>query len=326
MIEDFSADDLVDRSIIFSQEGRHDIARMLALRAIGAEPRNARAHMALAELLLLHGEWHAGWIEYEWRTALDSVHLPPDKPVWTGYNLGDGDLIVVADQGFGDNIMFSRYLPFAARFCRHLYLGVDPAMAPLMHAAYPFLRGVFSSWQDHPPFSAYCRLSSLPYAMGFPDGPPLGEMRRLTRRLEPVSVRIGICDHGRVDVAERAARSVPYDRLKEAVESSGHSVIDLAFDRMRPQPRDWLETAHVVRDLTLVITTDTAVAHLAASLSVETWLLAKRHADWRWGLGWRSAWYPTMRIFRQEQADDWQGVLGRVASSLRYTTRWRLWG
>lgn len=317
-LSDATADTLVDYAIMLARGGERDAARAIILKAIGQEPTNARAHVALAEFLLAGGEFRAGFIEYEWRTALDEVHLPTDKPVWTGCRLGGGDLVVIADQGFGDNIMFARYLETARRRCRQLHLGIDPSMASLMRYALPHI-AIFSHWSEAPPFAAFCRLSSLPYALGAENQDlPFEHSRALSSDYHPGFSRIGICESGRIDAPHRATRALPPGRLRLLCDRvPGVECTELAFARMDPQPADWLATAALIARLDLVITVDTAIAHLAASMGVRTWVLLKSDADWRWGLGDQSVWYPSARLFRQTSPGEWDEPLDGVEFALR---------
>src|SRR6202044_3758670 len=126
------------------------------------------AHFARAEALLAQGRWQEGWEEYEGRFRIsDSPRLmrPADKPQWNGTPFDDEKLLLIADQGFGDVIQFSRYIPWARERCPDIAIACSAEVQPLLRQIAPNARQ-FVRWQDAPDYAAYCALSGLPRLAG----------------------------------------------------------------------------------------------------------------------------------------------------------------
>ena len=126
------------------------------------------SHFQIAEALLLRGEWERGWDEYQWRFDLPGIAplMPPTtRPRWDGTPFDDETLLLVADQGFGDVIQFSRYIPWAAERCPNIAVATAAEMIPLLRQVYPAAR-LFTDWRNAPPFRAFRALSGLPALHG----------------------------------------------------------------------------------------------------------------------------------------------------------------
>jgi hypothetical protein len=320
-----SASDLIDMSLALRQYHEFPAAVMAQMRAISLEPTNARAHVALAESLLLTDQYRPGFMEHQWRFTLEEPGRIPEfsSTPWTGYAIpAPGRLVVVGDQGFGDNIMFSRYLPWAFGRCTAMTLVIPPELSRLFEG-----RGwdVCSSWADIPPHAAWVRLSSLPMLHGttfetLP--PPLDWPGYKADDLpgDPGKARIGFCWHGQEKHEGQKARSVPFHQMSRLMLHPNVHPVCLQRDApdyeqtMFPRPPEnlttWSDTAELIRKLDLVITTDTAIAHLAGSLGAPTWVLLKHDSDWRYGLSraW-NPWYKSHILFRQGIPGDWENVV-----------------
>ena len=139
-----------------------------ARRALAIDPSLPGAHFEMAEALLLRGEMERGWEEYEWRFRIAGAAplMPPtDKPQWDGKPFTDRALLLIADQGFGDVIQFSRYIPWAAERCPDIVVACSAEVAPLLKQIHPGLR-LFQRWENVPPYAAFCPLSGLPRLHG----------------------------------------------------------------------------------------------------------------------------------------------------------------
>ena len=338
---------LVDFALALQHVDDHDQAMLCLLRAVGIAPNDAVAHLTLGQMLLARGEMDAGWIEYEWRNKLDSArHTIPrmTSALWNGMRL-PGRLFVIIDQGYGDTIQFSRYLPLAAARCDELLVGSSPELAALLSP----IQGVsacLTNWEAVPGHAAHIRMSSLPYVLRtqshdgiFWPGPylkaPGDRVEAWKRRLEslPPGVRVGFVWRGRTTHPNDRSRSVnlatfkplmqqrdiqwvslqkPIAELEETeLAQSGVLVLSEALT-------DFAETAAVMANLDLVITIDTAVAHLAGALGCPVWIMLPKPADWRWMLKRSDTlWYPSMRLFRQDVPGGWDQVVSEVGRALR---------
>lgn len=324
-------------------------ATACARTALGLDPSRPGAHMALAEALLAQGQFQEGWQEYEWRFRLPGAALPlPDtgRPQWDGSAMAQERLLLVADQGFGDVIQFCRYIPWVRTLCPDIAVAAGPEMQPFIRQVAPDLP-VFAEWRHCPPYAAYCPLSGLPLRHGTrltnipapipylrADPERAAGWRARLQRLRPRNHRaVGLVWAGRSSHPNDRSRSVRLSRLAALFSVPATSFVALQkgpglaeaarlFGRaplfnVSADIRDFADTAAVLNELDLLITVDTSVAHLAGALGRPVWLMLPHAADWRWLLNRTdSPWYPTFRLFRQNAADDWEGVASSVASAL----------
>ncbi|MBF0157128.1 MAG: glycosyltransferase family protein [Magnetococcales bacterium] len=322
-------------------------------RAILIEPDNPEHHVNLALALLATGDQARGWKEYEWRLKFpDGVALlsrvPASLPRWDGSSLGGGGLLIHAEQGYGDNIQFIRLLPAVrARGCRvflecHRSLrglldgfpGADRLVPPeLVHE-------VAAKCQAHIP------LLSLPGVLG-PEWeatastcPYLQADRALVAdwglRFEVAGAKVGLVWSGKPLHKDDPLRqrSCSLSDLAPLADTAGISFFSMqkgdASQELKHPPKglnpvdlgplltDFSQTAALMANLDLIITVDTAVAHLAGALGRPVWVILPQAPDWRWGTtGSRTPWYPTMRLFRREPQEKWNDVATRVSEALR---------
>ena len=327
-----------------------DDAIAAARAALALEPQRAGAHMALAEALLLRGEFAEGWAEYEWRFRLPHAAPPlprTDRPQWDGGPMPTGKrLLLVADQGFGDVIQFARYIPWARARCADAVLAVSPEIRPLLAQAAAGLL-TFASWSDCPPYDAYITLSGLPRAHAttidtIPAPIPyiaVDSARRTAwrARLDQLTPRgyrrIGLVWAGRPEHPNDNNRSVRLERLVPLFELPGTAFVALQkgpalaeagrvrgrapIANLSASVANFADTAAILAELDLLVTVDTSVAHLAGALGRPVWIMLPHAPDWRWLLHREdSPWYPTVRLFRQRRSDDWDELARRVAAAL----------
>lgn len=325
---------------------RLDESIACARRALELSPELPEPHLGLAEALLLRGDLQAGWEEYEWRfrqPAAQPFMPPTDRPHWNGAPLPGGALLLIADQGFGDVIQFSRYIPWAAQRCPDLVLACGPEMRGLLGHAFPGLR-MFQSWDACPDFAAFCPLSGLPRLHGTrldggiaphpilraEPGRAAAWARRLAQVLPPGYRRIGIAWAGRPHPPNRSASLPAFApiaaldgialvslQLGEAQAEIGRYHGRAPLVNLGPEIADFMDTAAILVSLDLVISIDTATAHLAAAMGKPTCILLPYAPDWRWLLHrGDSPWYPSARLFRQPSPQEWAPVFDRVAKDI----------
>jgi len=325
-------------------------------RALALVPNDADVHANLAHWLLLAGRLKEGWQEYEWRQKQKSSPIRLRNfgtPLWRGENIGDRVLLLHAEQGLGDTIQFCRYVPFAAARAKVLLVVPRPLFRLL--SGLQGIERVVPTGDPLPRFDLHCPLMSLPCVFGttldtIPAAVPYlkadpGRVAAWRRRLMDVKgLRIGLVWAGSPRVNEPAAnaidrrRSIALDRLAPLAEIPGVAFISLqkgeAAAQLGSRPagmvvHDWTEelgdlaeTAALVETLDLVISVDTAVAHLTGALGKQVWLLNRFDTCWRWLLGREdSPWYPTLRQFRQPELDDWDGAISQVRAALEMAAR-----
>ena len=339
---------LSNLSIVHASRGEDQQAEACARAALDLDPGHVGAHFGLAELLLSRGDMVAGWDEYEWRFKMPggAKNLPPHgKPQWDGRALAPGRLLVVADQGFGDGIQFGRYLPWVIERCPAPHVACSPPMRPIL--AQLGAQRMFSRWDAIPEYDAYVPLSGLPRLAGAtPDTIPAAipylqaepsQVARWKARLAsltpPSAKKVGLVWAGRPEHGADHKRSMRLGDLRPLLELDDVVLVSLQkgpgaeqvggylgaapLVHIGPALLDWTETMAVLVNLDVIVTVDTAVAHLAGALGCRVMLLLPRVAEWRWLRDRNDTpWYPTMRLYRQKQAGIWIDVAQSVATTL----------
>ena len=320
------------------EQRRLDDALAAHDRAVSLAPDNAEIHWNRAMTLLLSGNFGAGFAEYEWRIRTTG-HAPPGHPSprWQGGDLAGGHILLLAEQGFGDAIQFVRYAPILQRGGARVSIQCAAKLAPLFEtldgapAIVPF-------GENAPPVDCHAPLMSLPYLLGTRlDNVPaeIPYLRAPRDAIAPPAgdgrVRVGLCWAGSPAHPDDPRRSCPAAILAPLLARRDIAWVSLQYG---PQAGAFADTGHRLEDwsdrldgfastaaamgaLDLVITVDTATAHLAAALGRPTWLMLKYSPDWRWMLDRTdSPWYPTMTLFRQATPGDWAGVVARLQAAL----------
>ncbi len=340
--------------IALQERGDLDAAAASYAQAIAQRPDFAEAHTNLAMLLLLRGDYARGWQEYEWRHARPQptwgLLARPRSPRWEGGPLEPGqELLLVAEQGLGDTIQFMRYaVPLQRRGVR-VRLCTSPKLHNLIRACGIDAAPLSPAQAEEGWTGAWLPLLSLPGLLGVspgtpqlsdppirPDGERIALWRaRLAGEGRPI-IGLGWQGNPAPEQTTLRGRSLPLESFAVLAERTdvtflslqkGFGSEQLATCSFRhrfvscqdavDQAWDFLDTAAIVACCDLVISTDTALAHLAGGMGHPTWLLLRDIPDWRWGLEGESCfWYPAMRLFRQERGGDWPGVLRRVADEL----------
>lgn len=324
---------------VLKELGRLDEAERLYRDALVRHPENPTLHYNLGLVLLLAGHLAEGWREYEWRFSAGAVDAPTcAQPRWQGEPLAGRTLLVRAEQGFGGNIQFCRYVPMVSG--GRVILEVYPPLRRLLSG----LRGVESivgTGETLPQFDLHVPLKSLPhlFAPPSPDTPYItAEPERVAAwrdRLGPQGLRIGVAWQGNPASQAELGRSYPIGCLLKLAALPGVRLISLqkhhGLEQLAATPKGlrletpeldtgadaFVDTAAVMQNLDLIVTSDTSIAHLAGAMGRPVWVALQHVPDWRWQLGREDCpWYPTMRLFRQSKRGDWEGVFDRMAQAL----------
>lgn len=297
---------------LYAALGRDEAAVAAYEAAARAEPAALGPKYGLAQVHLRNGRFEAGWRLYEARRGLPGLNVPAPRlrfPEWRGEDLRGRRLLVIREQGLGDQIQFARFLPdLAARGAETTFL-CDAALAPLAEGlADRIVPGAEGA--AYPAADLWVLQMSLPLRLGLTlEG--LGGAPYLTA---PARGRGGI------GIKAEGSPAHPHDRHRSLPPAAAERLRALGqdLDPRATGARDLAETAAIVAGLDLVITVDTAIAHLAGALGVPVWiLLGAVHADWRW-LRDRddSPWYASAKLYRQATPGDWAAVLDRVEADL----------
>jgi Tfp pilus assembly protein PilF len=318
-------------------------------RALQIESQLVESHLDLAFTLLLQGDFLRGWEEYEWRWKRKD-HAPRSfaSPAWRGEDLYGKRLLVYAEQGAGDTIQFIRYLPLLMQRGARVVLECARPLVSLLQTL-PGLEKVITKGDALPPVDLQCALLSLPrlfrttldsipaavpYLRSRADGPQLPPPVRSSAGRQ---LRVGLVRAGNPDHQNDARRSMALEVLQPLLANT-----EITFYSLQPQLKtmagnlqkvdnqpldltaligDYADTAALIRQLDLVISVDTSVAHLAGALGHPVWLLLPFAPDWRWLMQrGDSPWYPGMRLFRQPVAGDWSSVVKEVSENLKALT------
>jgi len=292
--------------------GRLDEAEAVLREVLAGDPGNVAVRHTLGMTLLQAGQYAEGWRFYE---ARHEITPPPAVPLprWRGEALEGKRLLVVSEQGWGDQILLSRFLPLAARRAAEVQFATTRALVRLMlRWMSPLGVPVFSprSW-DGAVADYWTPLGSLPRWLEA--GPADAPVNVLAPAPQPVA-GVGLMLEGAAMNGNNRNR-LPPPAVATAIRGLA------PFTDLSPQAtgvRDFAETADIVAGLERVVTVDTSVAHLAGSMGKPCWVLMARPAiDWwtHWGDD-RADWYPSVRLIRQRTAGDWAGVLGDLAQVL----------
>jgi len=294
-------------------------------RAVRVAPDNADFHTNLAHALLNQGHFAEGFREWEWRAP-----SPPrdfSQPRWDGRPYPGRTLLIHAEQGFGDCIQFSRYLPRAARLGGRLVVEMRPPLAgPIAR-----LDGVAEvvPWGEKlPPFDLHLPLPSLANlfhgeetAAPYLAADPARVASWRDRVAAPGRRKVGLVWAGNPDGHDKR-RALPFPPIEALV----RALPDIAFFSLQregndicegltalgPAIGDFDDLAAALASLDLLISVDTAAAHMAGALGHEVWVLLRAGHDWRW----RGDWYPRARLYRQDKEGDWTRVLAKVTEDL----------
>ena len=335
--------------VLLNQNRPHDAIAVYE-KALALEPGQADLRMSLGIAQLTAGDFDRGWKNYEarWRAAsFSSPKRTFAAPRWRGEPLAPGTgrpgrrLLIHAEQGFGDTLQFCRYIPLIAARGGSIVVECQPAMRRL-------LGGVAARYADDrvtviargdalPPVDFQIPMLSLPHVLKttlatVPAAVPYlraaqAETRAWRQRLARGSVTVGLVWSGNANRQDDPMRSCPIDALRPLLGLPGLRLYSLQKDRreklpdgiedLAPDLSDFGATAAAIDALDLVISVDTAVAHLAGAMARPVWVMLGHAADWRYLLERDdSPWYPTMRLFRQTHAGDWSHPVRRIGTAL----------
>ncbi|HVY72107.1 MAG TPA: tetratricopeptide repeat protein, partial [Verrucomicrobiae bacterium] len=312
-------------------------------RTIARQPDCAEAHWNLGFALLLDGQLAEGWLENEWRWRMGELRGKRRDfacPEWRGEPLAGRSILLHAEQGFGDTLQFVRYLPLVIQRGGRVVLECQPELVSLLQGL-PGLAGVVARGTAPPPCDFHLPLLSLPRVFRtslhqIPATAPYVPAPSSPVLLDPADgvLRVGLVWGGNPSFRNDRSRSFTLAEYRPLLDEPRVQFYSLqvgaragelkapgettAIVDLAPRLKDFAATAAAIKELDLVITSDTAVAHLAGALGKPVWVLLSFAPDWRWLLHRNdSPWYPSMRLFRQTTRGDWASVVVRVREALR---------
>ena len=332
---------------LYHDWGKLELALSFYDRCIQDNPDYAEARFNRSVLLLTMGEFKSGWQEYEWRFRRSNwANIYPHRlrsPRWQGQAYQGQKLLVHCEQGMGDVLQFFRYLPLVKQLGGTLILEVHEPLVPLL-GPQPCIDEIVTFDLNQPPTVRHdmhtpllrlpeifkTRLDSIPTSIPYIE--PAG------RRAMPVKQYV---KKGRINIglvwassALNPRRNLPIDQCRRWFQNPDYHFVSLQMggasgqiSRLRGISstithlghtlKNFNDTAQIVASLDLVITVDTATAHLAGAMGTPLWVLLPFNADWRWGShGDSCPWYPGARLFRQSVMNQWDTVVDAVGASL----------
>jgi tetratricopeptide (TPR) repeat protein len=313
--------------------------------AVQLEPESPGGNYNLALGCLRKGNFHEGWRRHEWRWEFRELNLPRrglPQPQWRGQTLDGETILLHAEQGLGDTIMFARYVPLVAARGGRVVLEVQPRLRRLL-ASMTGAAQVIARGDALPPFEHQCpmmslplafdtRLESIPATVPYLSADPAeiaAAWRRCPRR--DARLRVGLAWAGNPQMKGDPLRSTTLETFAPLLKEGGAVFFSLQFGEVAAEignsgvaivdgcsrDRDLAETAALMATLDLVLSVDTSVAHLAGAMGLPVWVLLPHLADWRW-MDHRedSPWYPTARLFRQPSPGDWTSLAAKLRDEL----------
>lgn len=311
-------------------------------RAIEIESLNTAAHVYRAFCYLLDGRMKEGWHLYDKRLKLDELkHSKISRPRWDGSPMNGETLLLIAEQGMGDNLQFIRYAEMVAEKGGTVIVLTHRPLERLFKS----LKGVAHVTTGIPEpkhFHRFCPLMSLPAAFGtaeesVPANVPylhadVGLIEAWREKLSSYGAfRVGICWRGSSGHVNDYFRSSSLEEMSCLFDVDGVTFFSLHTERpdfeqdlpagvvdIGKDFGDFADTAAAMENLDLIISVDTSVCHVAGAIGRPVWTMIPRGPDFRWGLkGESSSWYPSMRLFRQTKLGDWPGVYARIREALQ---------
>ncbi|WP_081581783.1 tetratricopeptide repeat protein [Pararhodospirillum photometricum] len=318
-----------------------------ASQVLGEATRRApvpEAYWNLALLQLSKGDFLSGWEGYEWRWKTkdyEGDRRTVNQPQWSGEAGGGRTILLYAEQGLGDTIQFCRYIPYVIKRGWQIILEVQSPLFELMKSFANVT--VIRQGENEPSYDMHCSLMSLPRAFKTTIETIPSQVPYLRAPSDRVSqararlgegVKVGMVWAGNPAHRNDRERSILLENLfsllnvpkikffslqKEIRPIDKDAFAHLPIIDLSPYLKNFSETAAFIESLDLIISVDTSVAHLAGALGRPTWVLLPSVPDWRWLLEREdSPWYPTMRLFRQKNRENWGDVVARLVSELSF--------
>lgn len=271
------------------------------------EKAAAKAHKQ-AEQLLRERRFAEAWPLFEGRRWMSGTHTRAplaDYPEWMGEDLSGKSIMVVAEQGFGDQFMFGRYLPLLAARAAKVEILCHPTIWPVFgqagYSGHPFFVN-----RPAPTADFWVLMGSLPLRLGVNDPPPPVWLPRAGS-----GSGVGVRTAGSPTHFNDKNRSLPYRQACDL------RALGTDLDPAETGAKSFLDTAQIIDALELVVSVDTSVVHLAGAMGRQFWvLLPKANTDWRWADGVSSPWYPDAKLYPQPRLGDWRSVLKAVSRDL----------
>jgi tetratricopeptide (TPR) repeat protein len=348
---------LFNKALALIDMGAIEPAYALIERALACEPDFAQAHLQRGFLLLRRGDFAAGWREYAWRVRIPDLDRWRDYPypLWQGETLAGRRVLVQAEQGLGDQIMFGSCLPELVSRAQHTVIECDPRLAGLFARSFPAAK-IYRyrvkgkpEWSREPIPDFRVRYGDLPRMLrnrsadfpphgGYlvPDTTRVAAWRAQLAKLGP-GLKIGVSWRGGTPGTGQSARSMPLVKLLPLLTLPNAHFISLQYGPGTGEIADlharhgialheWLrpiadmdEVAALITSVDLVVAVCTTVVHVSGALGKTAWVMVPAVAEWRYlESGSHIPWYPALRLFRQRDLNVWDDVISTIRAELQH--------
>lgn len=333
----------------FAAVGRRSFAEAIELsdQVLARDPNHAEAAYNRGFVRLLTGDLAAGWPDYEARLRRDTSRVPPPcegVPTWQGEPLQGKSLLVHPEQGLGDIILVCRYLPLLADLCSDVSFLAPGPMVRILRGVTDRVRFI-DKIPDGQRFDFQLPMMSLPlrFATSLAEIP--ARMPYLFAEQDKIEhwrgvigsdgFKIGIAWQGNPTARADLGRSVPLAdfhplsqipnarlislQKNHGLEQLDHLPADMRVEQLDSSGSDgFIDTAAVMMNMDLIVTSDTSTANLAGALGLPAYVLLKEVPDWRWmASGEQTPWFPTLRLYRREGTQEWPQLIARVAADAK---------
>lgn len=327
--------------VFFKERGQIEEALKHFTESIKLKEDFAEAHWNRALILLLLGNFKEGWKDYEYRFKKKD---PTDsrifhKPEWTGNSLDGKKILILSEQGYGDNTNFARYLPMIREKGGKIILECKKELKELFENSFDIDKIVIKGEAINEDYDCYIHMMSLPQVFetdmnSIPDKIPYLKanpilVEEFREKIREGELKIGICWAGNPEQENNKNRSTTSEYFKDLKKINGVKLYSLQkgeaekelddseIINLADELDDFSKTAAAIENLDLIISVDTSVAHLAGAMGKPVWTLLSFIPDWRWLLGRKDClWYPSMKLFRQKKSGDWDSVFEEVEKEL----------
>ena len=345
----YSAGAFCNYGNVLRESGDPEGAIPFLQRSIQLDPTNITAQFNLAVAYLLNGDYARGWPQYEFRWKYEHLNgLLPNlvQPRWSGQDLTGKTILVLAEQGHGDNIQFIRFIGDLASRGGRIIVQVNDSLIPLFQSL-PQISQLYSPTDVISEFDYWTPIMSIPGVLGttldnlshsqFYLKADDGMARAWLERLGPKKrLRVGFCWSGRRDTWINRHKGMPFNEMLALINRNPtYEWINLQADCTAEEEaaliaagvtaypgsiRTFADSAALIHHLDVVLSVDTAVAHLSGALGRPVWVMLNQFGlDWRWLLNRDSSpWYSTARLFRQPKMGDWNSVTNKIHQYLSW--------
>lgn len=337
---------LFELAICYQGQGKYQLAQEAYTKSIQINPSQPEVIFNYAMFLLLLGKWKEGYQQFEKRFSskqFNNILEHFSKPRWHGEKTNHKIILIYTEQGAGDNIQYARYFKVLKKYFNSIYVYGSPLLKCLIEPLNEIDKFISFS-EEIPDYDFFIPSMSIPHVVNLDEDffshklPQFFLNPRSKKNLPKTQKNIGLVWKGNAEHIHDYKRSIPLNEIAPLIQSNETlNFIDLQYSKTSDELQllstfpnfhsipnsmdDFETTAYTIQQCDLVICVDTAIAHIAGSLGIPTWLMISYVPDWRWQLkSPKTGWYPSMTLFRQSSKQNWNEVVQNIQQTLRAWT------